>query len=148
MAKSKKCVLPKSRLSTFWTHFLVFSHTNHNQNKKAHRNGIKKPKSAGRTRSLKGVRWQFALFHLDDTDHALRSLGRCKGTDLLLTLCWLASLNPAPSSDATPCMRSTARLVLSRVLWCPIAHSTTAQSAGGTEGCIMIRSMVVRFSVS
>ncbi|KAI0291731.1 ribosomal L29e protein family-domain-containing protein, partial [Russula brevipes] len=31
------------------------SHTNHNQTKKAHRNGIKKPKSAGRTRSLKGV---------------------------------------------------------------------------------------------
>jgi len=31
------------------------NHTNHNQSKKAHRNGIKKPKSAGRTRSLKGV---------------------------------------------------------------------------------------------
>ncbi|KAI0034067.1 hypothetical protein K488DRAFT_46330, partial [Vararia minispora EC-137] len=31
------------------------SHTNHNQNKKAHRNGIKKPKT-GRTRSLKGFR--------------------------------------------------------------------------------------------
>ncbi|KAH8982376.1 ribosomal L29e protein family-domain-containing protein [Lactarius akahatsu] len=31
------------------------NHTNHNQNKKAHRNGIKKPKSAGRTRSSKGV---------------------------------------------------------------------------------------------
>jgi hypothetical protein len=35
----------------------IFSHTNHNQSKKAHRNGIKKPKSAGRTRSSKGVRW-------------------------------------------------------------------------------------------
>ena len=31
------------------------SHTNHNQNRKAHRNGIKKPTSH-RTRSLKGVR--------------------------------------------------------------------------------------------
>jgi hypothetical protein len=31
-----------------------FSHTNHNQNKKAHRNGIKRPKS-NRTRSLRGV---------------------------------------------------------------------------------------------
>ncbi|KAI0637732.1 ribosomal L29e protein family-domain-containing protein [Trametes polyzona] len=31
------------------------NHTNHNQNKKAHRNGIKKPKSH-RTRSMKGVR--------------------------------------------------------------------------------------------
>ncbi|KAI0676788.1 ribosomal L29e protein family-domain-containing protein [Trametes maxima] len=30
------------------------NHTNHNQNKKAHRNGIKTPKSH-RTRSLKGV---------------------------------------------------------------------------------------------
>ncbi|KAJ8473767.1 hypothetical protein ONZ45_g16175 [Pleurotus djamor] len=34
------------------------NHTNHNQNKKAHRNGIKKPKS-GRTRSLKGVDAKF-----------------------------------------------------------------------------------------
>ncbi|KAK0468019.1 ribosomal L29e protein family-domain-containing protein [Desarmillaria tabescens] len=33
------------------------NHTNHNQNKKAHRNGIKKPQ-AGRTRSLKGCRCQ------------------------------------------------------------------------------------------
>ncbi|EGO01770.1 hypothetical protein SERLA73DRAFT_120420 [Serpula lacrymans var. lacrymans S7.3] len=31
------------------------NHTNHNQNKKAHRNGIKKPKSY-RTRSMKGYR--------------------------------------------------------------------------------------------
>ncbi|KAH9048972.1 ribosomal L29e protein family-domain-containing protein [Lactarius hengduanensis] len=31
------------------------NHTNHNQTRKAHRNGIKKPKSAGRTRSSKGV---------------------------------------------------------------------------------------------
>ncbi|KAF9263592.1 hypothetical protein L218DRAFT_1077121 [Marasmius fiardii PR-910] len=30
------------------------NHTNHNQNKKAHKNGIKKPKST-RTVSLKGV---------------------------------------------------------------------------------------------
>ncbi|EIN10862.1 hypothetical protein PUNSTDRAFT_51446 [Punctularia strigosozonata HHB-11173 SS5] len=30
------------------------NHTNHNQNKKAHRNGIKKPKTH-QTRSLKGV---------------------------------------------------------------------------------------------
>ncbi|GBE79153.1 60S ribosomal protein [Sparassis crispa] len=30
------------------------NHTNHNQSKKAHRNGIKKPKSY-RTRSMKGV---------------------------------------------------------------------------------------------
>ncbi|KZT13136.1 uncharacterized protein LAESUDRAFT_808598 [Laetiporus sulphureus 93-53] len=30
------------------------NHTNHNQNKKAHRNGIKKPQSH-RTRSMKGV---------------------------------------------------------------------------------------------
>lgn len=30
------------------------NHTNHNQNKKAHRNGIKKPTSY-RTRSMKGV---------------------------------------------------------------------------------------------
>ncbi|KAI9508649.1 ribosomal L29e protein family-domain-containing protein [Russula earlei] len=35
------------------------NHTNHNQSKKAHRNGIKKPKSAGRTRSLKGVEQKF-----------------------------------------------------------------------------------------
>ncbi|TFK55861.1 hypothetical protein OE88DRAFT_1652369 [Heliocybe sulcata] len=34
------------------------NHTNHNQNKKAHRNGIKKPKST-RTRSLKGVDAKF-----------------------------------------------------------------------------------------
>ena len=33
----------------------LYSHTNHNQNKKAHRNGIKSPKSH-RTLSLKGVR--------------------------------------------------------------------------------------------
>ncbi|EJD01219.1 uncharacterized protein FOMMEDRAFT_62651, partial [Fomitiporia mediterranea MF3/22] len=31
------------------------SHTNHNQSKKAHRNGIKTPKKS-RTRSLKGFR--------------------------------------------------------------------------------------------
>ncbi|KAI0334842.1 hypothetical protein GY45DRAFT_1317904 [Cubamyces sp. BRFM 1775] len=30
------------------------NHTNHNQNRKAHRNGIKKPQSQ-RTRSMKGV---------------------------------------------------------------------------------------------
>ncbi|KAJ7937249.1 ribosomal L29e protein family-domain-containing protein [Mycena leptocephala] len=30
------------------------NHTNHNQNKKAHKNGIKTP-AAGRTRSLRGV---------------------------------------------------------------------------------------------
>ncbi|KAF9221851.1 hypothetical protein BS17DRAFT_784071 [Gyrodon lividus] len=30
------------------------NHTNHNQNRKAHRNGIKRPTS-NRTRSLKGV---------------------------------------------------------------------------------------------
>ncbi|ETW84235.1 hypothetical protein HETIRDRAFT_458098 [Heterobasidion irregulare TC 32-1] len=34
------------------------NHTNHNQNKKAHRNGIRKP-VAGRTRSLKGVDAKF-----------------------------------------------------------------------------------------
>ncbi|KAF5363358.1 hypothetical protein D9756_000875 [Leucocoprinus leucothites] len=34
------------------------NHTNHNQIKKAHRNGIKKPKSH-RTRSLKGVEPKF-----------------------------------------------------------------------------------------
>ncbi|KDR83331.1 hypothetical protein GALMADRAFT_132796 [Galerina marginata CBS 339.88] len=34
------------------------NHTNHNQNKKAHRNGIRKPKST-RTRSLKGVDAKF-----------------------------------------------------------------------------------------
>ncbi|KIY49556.1 hypothetical protein FISHEDRAFT_40984, partial [Fistulina hepatica ATCC 64428] len=34
------------------------SHTNHNQNKKAHRNGIKKPQTY-RTRSLKGVDAKF-----------------------------------------------------------------------------------------
>ncbi|KAF8978934.1 ribosomal L29e protein family-domain-containing protein, partial [Cyathus striatus] len=34
------------------------SHTNHNQNKKAHRNGIKKP-ATNRTRSLKGVDAKF-----------------------------------------------------------------------------------------
>ena len=61
MAKSKKCVrvvnsrFHSERLTT------ILSHTNHNQNKKAHRNGIKKPKSAGRTRSLKGVRPSFYL---------------------------------------------------------------------------------------
>ncbi|KZS98061.1 hypothetical protein SISNIDRAFT_449690 [Sistotremastrum niveocremeum HHB9708] len=40
------------------------NHTNHNQNKKAHRNGIKKPKSH-RTLSMKGVDSKFrknALF--------------------------------------------------------------------------------------
>ncbi|KAJ7228865.1 ribosomal L29e protein family-domain-containing protein [Mycena pura] len=30
------------------------NHTNHNQNKKAHKNGIKRP-AGGRTRSLRGV---------------------------------------------------------------------------------------------
>ncbi|KAI0320628.1 ribosomal L29e protein family-domain-containing protein [Amylostereum chailletii] len=42
------------------------NHTNHNQSRKAHRNGIKKPK-VGRTRSLKGVDAKFrrnALFAL------------------------------------------------------------------------------------
>ncbi|KAI0347042.1 hypothetical protein BDW22DRAFT_1351388 [Trametopsis cervina] len=34
------------------------NHTNHNQNKKAHRNGIKTPKS-NRTLSLKGVDAKF-----------------------------------------------------------------------------------------
>jgi len=34
------------------------NHTNHNQNKKAHRNGIKRP-HANRTRSLKGVDAKF-----------------------------------------------------------------------------------------
>ncbi|EDR04866.1 60S ribosomal protein L29 [Laccaria bicolor S238N-H82] len=34
------------------------NHTNHNQSKKAHRNGIKKPKS-NRSRSLKGVDAKF-----------------------------------------------------------------------------------------
>ncbi|KAF8803886.1 hypothetical protein BYT27DRAFT_7195226 [Phlegmacium glaucopus] len=34
------------------------NHTNHNQNKKAHRNGIKRPK-ATRTRSLRGVDAKF-----------------------------------------------------------------------------------------
>ncbi|KZV64613.1 hypothetical protein PENSPDRAFT_757147 [Peniophora sp. CONT] len=34
------------------------NHTNHNQNKKAHRNGIKKPHTS-RTRSLKGVDAKF-----------------------------------------------------------------------------------------
>ncbi|KAI0068896.1 hypothetical protein BV25DRAFT_1817821 [Artomyces pyxidatus] len=34
------------------------NHTNHNQSKKAHRNGIKKPTS-GRTRSLRGVDAKF-----------------------------------------------------------------------------------------
>ncbi|KAJ6629183.1 ribosomal L29e protein family-domain-containing protein [Mycena sp. CBHHK59/15] len=34
------------------------NHTNHNQNKKAHRNGIKSPAS-GRTRSLRGVDAKF-----------------------------------------------------------------------------------------
>ncbi|OCH93565.1 hypothetical protein OBBRIDRAFT_771277 [Obba rivulosa] len=34
------------------------NHTNHNQNKKAHRNGIKKPKSQ-RARSMKGVDLKF-----------------------------------------------------------------------------------------
>jgi len=31
------------------------NHTNHNQTRKAHRNGIKKPKSKGKSLSLKGV---------------------------------------------------------------------------------------------
>ncbi|KDQ64680.1 hypothetical protein JAAARDRAFT_187986 [Jaapia argillacea MUCL 33604] len=37
------------------------NHTNHNQNKKAHRNGIKSPKGSRgqRTRSLKGVDAKF-----------------------------------------------------------------------------------------
>ncbi|KAF8901691.1 ribosomal L29e protein family-domain-containing protein [Gymnopilus junonius] len=34
------------------------NHTNHNQNKKAHRNGIKRPQST-RTRSLRGVDAKF-----------------------------------------------------------------------------------------
>ncbi|KAF9534435.1 ribosomal L29e protein family-domain-containing protein [Crepidotus variabilis] len=34
------------------------NHTNHNQNKKAHRNGIKNPQRS-RTRSLKGVDAKF-----------------------------------------------------------------------------------------
>ena len=56
MAKSKKCVHIVNPI--FLSEGLhQTSHTNHNQNKKAHRNGIKKPKSAGRTRSLKGVRF-------------------------------------------------------------------------------------------
>ena len=52
MAKSKKYVY-----STYYVyaahHFN--SHTNHNQNKKAHRNGIKRPTSH-RSVSMKGVR--------------------------------------------------------------------------------------------
>ncbi|KAF7795883.1 hypothetical protein EIP86_007050 [Pleurotus ostreatoroseus] len=47
MAKSKKYVTDQLR-------DLLRDHTNHNQNKKAHRNGIKKPQSH-RTLSLKGV---------------------------------------------------------------------------------------------
>ncbi|PVF94039.1 hypothetical protein CPB86DRAFT_789493 [Serendipita vermifera] len=39
------------------------NHTNHNQNKKAHRNGIKKPKSHGRHLSLKGVDPKFRRNH-------------------------------------------------------------------------------------
>ncbi|EIM88503.1 uncharacterized protein STEHIDRAFT_155858 [Stereum hirsutum FP-91666 SS1] len=34
------------------------NHTNHNQSKKAHKNGIKKPK-AGRTTSMRGVDAKF-----------------------------------------------------------------------------------------
>ena len=57
MAKSKKCVHIVNSIFLYEGLHQTFSHTNHNQNKKAHRNGIKKPKSAGRTRSLKGVRF-------------------------------------------------------------------------------------------
>jgi len=39
------------------------NHTNHNQNKKAHRNGIKKPKTSGRQFSLKGVDAKFRRNH-------------------------------------------------------------------------------------
>lgn len=35
------------------------NHTNHNQNRKAHRNGIKKPKKIGRHFSLRGVDAKF-----------------------------------------------------------------------------------------
>ncbi|KAG8724937.1 60S ribosomal protein L29 [Ceratobasidium sp. 395] len=51
MAKSKKYTI--ERLSS-----MGVNHTNHNQNKKAHRNGIKKPKThfAG---SMKGVDAKF-----------------------------------------------------------------------------------------
>lgn len=52
MAKSKKYVIEK------WQIYLCLqylsSHTNHNQSKKAHKNGIKNPQS-NRTRSMKGV---------------------------------------------------------------------------------------------
>ncbi|KII95378.1 hypothetical protein PLICRDRAFT_170038 [Plicaturopsis crispa FD-325 SS-3] len=35
------------------------NHTNHNQSYKAHRNGLRKPVSKGKTRSLKGVDAKF-----------------------------------------------------------------------------------------
>ncbi len=53
MAKSKKYVSPNI-VAPILRQSFYFSHTNHNQTKKAHRNGIKKPKRT-RTRSLKGV---------------------------------------------------------------------------------------------
>ena len=40
------------------------NHTNHNQNKKAHRNGIKKVKT-GRYMSMKGVRYSNYHFQVD-----------------------------------------------------------------------------------
>lgn len=39
------------------------NHTNHNQNKKAHRNGLKKVKS-GRFSSMKGVRKNFLYYNM------------------------------------------------------------------------------------
>jgi len=64
------------------------SHTNHNQNKKAHKNGIRKPTST-RSRSLKGVRclhWVIRLI-ID-----FLSLGWCQGMKIPLTTSKIASL--------------------------------------------------------
>ncbi|KAG5654499.1 60S ribosomal protein L29 [Sphagnurus paluster] len=56
MAKSKKCFPLLSARIVFSLTFA--SHTNHNQSKKAHKNGIKRPTSF-RSRSLRGVDAKF-----------------------------------------------------------------------------------------
>ncbi|KAA8909440.1 hypothetical protein TRICI_004507 [Trichomonascus ciferrii] len=61
------------------------NHTNHNQNKKAHKNGIKKPKTT-KYPSMRGVDPKFRRNHkhalhgtakalaLEETDHGFRSI--------------------------------------------------------------------------
>jgi len=100
MAKSKKYYVPNLHIRSPAYRFFLSSHTNHNQTRKAHRNGIKRPTS-NRSRSLKGVR--------DHTFVSLFScwlvflLGWCQGPLLLLrTRHSYILIFKSPSSVATP----------------------------------------------